>query len=106
MPRNETFRPEDNGVGDMGGGQAIYEAVEAVDNPRQATRDLVDLVTEATWNEGLRRLGATPRNPLLLWTMLASRILQAVADGERDAQRLQRFALEGLDDQDWFSDER
>jgi hypothetical protein len=27
--------------------------------------------------------------------MFASRILQAVADGERDALRLQRFALEG-----------
>jgi hypothetical protein len=31
---------------------------------------------------------------------------QEVADGARDAQRLQLSALEGLDDQDWFSDER
>jgi hypothetical protein len=100
MPRKDTFRPEDIGVGVMGGGQ------NAFDSPTPLTCDLVDLVTEATWIEALRRLGATPRNPLLLWTMLASRILQSVADGERDALRLQRFALEGLDDQDWFSEER
>ena len=106
MPRKDTFRPEDSGVGDMGGGHHTDEADGIFDCPTPLTCDLVDLVTEATWNEALRRLGATPRNPLLLWTMLASRILQAVADGERDAHRLQRFALEGLDDQDWFSEER
>ena len=97
MPRKDRFRPEDIGGGVVGGGQTL-------DSP--ITCDLVDLVTEATWNETLHRLGATPRNPLLLWTMLAMRILRAVADGERDAQRLQRFALEGLDDRDWFSEER
>jgi len=32
--------------------------------------------------------------------MLATRILRAVTDGERDAQRIKRFALDGLIDHD------
>ena len=106
MPRNETFRPEHGGVGDTGGEQAIYEAEDAVDKPKSTTWDMVDVVTEATWNEALARLGRTPSDPLPLWTMLASRILRAVAIGERDPERLTRLALEGLRSRDWFADER
>ena len=77
-------------------------AARVVGEPKRATTELVDLVTEATWNEALRRLGGLPSNPLPLWTLLAGRILRAVADGERDPQRLERFALAGLIDDDGF----
>jgi hypothetical protein len=43
---------------------------------------------------------------LPLWTMLASRILRAVAIGERDPERLQLLALEGLRNRDWFAEDR
>ncbi|MGP1666672.1 MAG: hypothetical protein ACTS5I_12325 [Rhodanobacter sp.] len=61
---------------------------------------MVDMVTEATWNDALSQLGGLPSNSLPLWIMLATRILRAVADGERDPQRIKRFALDGLNDQD------
>jgi hypothetical protein len=63
-------------------------------------------VTEATWREALRQIGGLPTNPLPLWTILASRILRAVADGERDPQRLKRLALDGLNDYDGFGKDR
>jgi hypothetical protein len=59
---------------------------------------LIDSVTAATWNQALLQLGGLPSNPLPLWMILASRILQAFADGERDPQRLKQFALDGLND--------
>jgi len=72
-----------------------------VGEPKPATSELIDSVTEATWNEALRQLGGLPSNPLPLWTILASRILRAVADGERDPLRLKRFALDALTECDW-----
>ena len=74
----------------------IETGVEVVGEPKSANCELVDMVTEATWNEALSQLGGLPSNPLPLWIRLATRILRAVADGERDPQRLQRFALDGL----------
>ena len=51
-------------------------------------------------------LGGLPSNPLPLWMMLATRIMRAVADGERDPQRIKRFALDGLNDYDGFGEWR
>jgi hypothetical protein len=48
---------------------------QQTNSPTPLTCDL-NWATEATGNEAFRQLGATPRNPLLLWTMLASRILK------------------------------
>ncbi len=73
---------------------------------KNATCELIDKVTEATWREALRQIGGLPTNPLPLWTILASRILRAVADGERDPQRLKRLALDGLNDYDGFGQAR
>jgi hypothetical protein len=84
------------------GGGAASVAKELGDEPKCATRDLVDLVTEATWNEALSQVGGLPSNPLPLWLLLASRILRAVAYGERDPQSLKRFALDGLNEDDGF----
>ena len=67
--------------------------------PKSTSGELVDMVTEATWNDALGQLGGLPSNPLPLWIMLATRILSVVADGERDPQRVKRFALDGLNDQ-------
>ena len=97
MSRDESVSP---GVRVSGGEKSTCGSDEAL---RPDTRELLDKVTEATWNEALRRLGDTPSNPLPLWTMLASRILRAVAIGERDPERLQRLALEGLRNRDWFA---
>jgi hypothetical protein len=97
MARDETIRPEGRGIRVSGVGEPIYKTEDEVaGEPKPATRALMDAVTEATWNEALHRLGAAPSNPLPLWTMLASRILRAVADGERDPEHLKRFALDGL----------
>lgn len=106
MPRDETIRPKGGGTRATGGGEPTYEADEAIGEARPATRELVDTVTEATWNEARRRLGRTPNNPLPLWTMLATRILRALADGERDPERLKRLALDGLHNRDWFGEDR
>ena len=103
MPRDETIRPQGGGVHITGGGEPTYEADEIVGEAKPATRELVDRVTEATWNDALRQLGRTPSNPLPLWMMLATRILRAVANGERDPERLRRLALDGLHDRDWRS---
>jgi hypothetical protein len=97
MSGEDTFKPE--------GGTVRFAGVAEADSgvggePKSAPCELVDMATEATWNEALRRLGGLPSNPLPLWTMLASRILRAVADGERDPQRLKRFALDGLNGHD------
>jgi hypothetical protein len=69
---------------------------------RPATSELVDAVTRATWEAALAQLGELPTDPLPLWTMLASRILRAVAHGERDPERLKRLALDGVNNHDWF----
>jgi hypothetical protein len=101
MSGEDTIKPE-------GGTVRLAGVIEAdsgvVGEPKSATGELVDTATEATWNEALRRLGGLPSNPLPLWTMLASRILRAVADGERDPQRLKRFALDGLNGHDGFGE--
>ena len=97
MSGEDTIKPE-------GGTVRLAAAIEAdsgvVGEPKSATFELVDTVTEATWNEALRQVGGLPSNPLPLWMMLATRILRAVADGERDPQRLKRFALDGINGHD------
>jgi hypothetical protein len=103
MSRDETGWP---GVHCAGGERPSCEPDEVIDEVGPATRELLDKTTEATWNEALRQLGNTPSNPLPLWTMLASRILSAVATGERDPERLKRLALEGLRNRDWFAEDR
>jgi hypothetical protein len=60
------------------GGDAASVAKELGDEPKRATRDLVDLVTEATWNEALSQLGGLPSNPLPLWTLLAAQRVRGV----------------------------
>jgi hypothetical protein len=96
MSSDAMVKPASGDVGQSGDEKCADEAnVET----KPATCELVDMVVKATWEEALRRLGGSPSNPLPLWTMLASRILRAVANGERDPQRLERFALEGLNAQ-------
>jgi hypothetical protein len=103
MSGDVTVRPGDVDVSLSGGdGRANETNTEMVAETEPATSQLVDVVTEATWNEVLGQLGRSPSNPLPLWTKLASRILRAVADGERDPQRLKRFALDGLSADDGF----
>jgi hypothetical protein len=87
-----------------GGREVTNDGDDAAANPILPTSELVDMVTGATWAEALRRLGEPPSNPLPLWILLASRILRAVADGERDPQRLKRIALDGLNDERKSSD--
>jgi hypothetical protein len=93
MSGAETIKPE-------GGTLRLAGIVETdmgvVGELNSATCELVDKVTEASWEEALRQLGGLPTNPLPLWTTLASRILRAVANGERDPQRLKRLALDGF----------
>jgi hypothetical protein len=103
MSRDETGWP---GVHGAGGERPSCEPDEAIDEAERVTRELLDKTTEATWNEALRQLGNTPSNPLPLWTMLASRILSAVATGERDPERLKHLALERLRNRDWFAEDR
>jgi hypothetical protein len=99
MSRDETMKPEGGNVRHAGREERSNEAdAEIGGETTAATGELVDMVTEATWDEALRQLGGLPSNPLPIWTMLATRILRAVADGERDPQRLKRFALDGLND--------
>jgi hypothetical protein len=100
--RDESGRPGVHGAGDE---RPSCEPDEVIVEVEPATRELLDKTTEATWNEALRQLGNTPSNPLPLWTTLASRILSAVATGERDPERLQRLALEGLRNRDWFAED-
>ena len=60
-----------------------------------------DVITEAmaaAWDEAICALGEPPSDPLPLWTMLARRILIAVAEGERDPERLKRMALRNLEE--------
>ena len=103
MSGEGTIKPE-------GGTVRLAGVIEAdsgvVGEPKSVTCELVTVATEATWKEALRQLGGLPSNPLPLWTMLASRILRAVADGERDAERLKRFALDGLNGHDGFGEGR
>jgi hypothetical protein len=103
MASEETIKPE-------GGTVRLAGIIEAdsggVGELKNATCELIDKVTEATWREALRQIGGLPTNPLPLWTILASRILRAVADGERDPQRLKRLALDGLNDYDGFGQAR
>ena len=101
MSGDVTVKPESNDVGLSGGdGRANDAKTDVVAVPTPATCELVDMVTEATWNEALRQLGGLPSNPLPLWTVIANRILRAVADGERDPQRLKSCALDALDAHD------
>jgi hypothetical protein len=103
MASEETIKPEGGTVRLAG----IIEAdIGGVGEPKSATCELIDKVTEATWREALRQIGGLPTNPLPLWTILASRILRAVAAGERDPQRLKRLALDGLNDYDGFGKDR
>ncbi len=97
MPRDETIKRE---AGRLHLAGAEARTSEVVGEPKSANCELVDMVTEATWKEALSQLGGLPSNPLPLWMMLATRILRAVADGERDPQRIKRFALEGLKNHD------
>jgi len=103
MASEETIKPE-------GGTVRLAGIIEAdsggVGELKNATCELIDKVTEATWREALRQIGGLPTNPFPLWTILASRILRAVADGERDPQRLKRLALDGLNDYDGFGQAR
>jgi hypothetical protein len=103
MASEETIKPE-------GGTVRLAGIIEAdsggVGELKNATCELIDKVTEATWREALRQIGGLPTNPLPLWTILASRILRAVAAGERDPQRLKRLALDGLNDYDGFGKDR
>ena len=101
--RDESGRPGVHGAG--GEKPSCDDPDEAIGEAEPATRELLDKTTEATWNEALRQLGNTPSNPLPLWTTLASRILSAVATGERDPERLKRLALEGLRNRDWFAED-
>jgi hypothetical protein len=103
MARDETIRPEGRSNRISGGWEHTYEMKDEVaGEPKPATRALIDAVTEASWNEAVHRIGAAPSNPVPLWTLLASRILRAVADGERDPQRIKRFALDGLNECEGF----
>jgi hypothetical protein len=102
MSGDVTVKPESIDVGLSGGDGRAEASAEAVAETKPATDELVDMVTEAVWEEALRQLGGSPSSPLPLWTKLASRILRAVADGERDPQRLKRFALEGLNANDRY----
>ncbi len=102
MSGEDVSKLEGSDVHPSAGGDATTVTTDLVEDPKRATSDLVDLVTEATWNEALSQLGGLPSNPLPIWTLLASRILHAVADGERDPQRLTRFALVGLKDHNVF----
>jgi hypothetical protein len=60
------------------GGDAPTVGDEIVDEPKRAKSDLVDLATEATWNEALSQLGGLPSNPLPLWTLLAAQRVRGV----------------------------
>ena len=60
------------------GGGAASVAKELGDEPKRAKSDLVDLATEATWNEALSQLGGLPSNPLPLWTLLAAQRVRGV----------------------------
>ena len=98
MSDHEIVKPGGSDLGLAVGGRT-NQAEGVVDGkPEPATSELVDMATEATWEEALSRLGKLPSNPLPLWMLLASRILRAVADGERDPQRLKRLALDGLNE--------
>jgi hypothetical protein len=71
------------------------------DNGLACQARIVDVATEAmeaAWEEALR-IEEAPLDPLPLWTKLATRILTAVGDGERDPQRLTQIALTALDAQ-------
>jgi hypothetical protein len=103
MSGEDTIKPEGEPVRLAG---AIEADAGFAGEPSSATPELIDSVTEATWKEALRQLGGLPSNPLPLWTILASRILRAVADGERDPQRLKRFALDALNEYDWSGNDR
>ena len=102
MAGEETIKPE-GGTARLAG---IIEADSGLVGERDSATGLVDKATKASWEEALRQLGGLPSNPLPLWTILASRILRAVANGERDPQQLKRLALEGLNDYDGFGKDR
>jgi hypothetical protein len=77
-------------------GRASEDHAEEIAGPSQAPS--YDVITEAmcgAWEEALRLLGGPPENPLPLWMMLATRILVAAGDGERDPGCLKRIALRG-----------
>jgi hypothetical protein len=97
MSAEKTINPQGGDIRVSGAGEPLRASVEVLGEPKLATAELIDMVTGATWEEALRRLGEPPSNPLPLWILLASRILRAVADGEGDPQRLKRLALEGLE---------
>ena len=92
--------------GDLHLADTTETSAKVVRETKTARGELVDMVAEATWNEAVGQLGAFPTNPLPLWVMLSTRILRAVANGESDPQRIKRFALEGLKDDDGFGNRR
>jgi hypothetical protein len=105
MSGDETIKLEGVDV-HLAGTEARTGEAGVIEEPKSATCELLDLVTEATWKEALSQLGGLPSNPLPLWMMLATRILRAVADGERDPQRIKRLALDGLSDYDGLGKRR
>ena len=66
------------------------------DTPQLRTVDAATEAIEAAWEEALLGLDGAPLDPLPLWTKLATRVLTAVGDGERDPQRLKQIALAAL----------
>lgn len=79
--------------GDAGGREAINESLAA-------EAEMVDVMTEAmqaAWAETIRQLGGAPSDPLPIWTRLATRILTAVDEGERDPNCLKLIALGALE---------
>ena len=61
--------------------------------------ELADVMTQAmaaAWNEAVP-LDEPPTDPMPLWLMLAKRIMSAAGEGERDAERLKRIALAGIE---------
>ena len=97
MSGDTTGKPQSGDVGLDRGDELTNEVtLEGLGATSPAICELLDVVTKETWEDALRQLGGAPSNPLPLWMMLASRILRAVADGERDPERIKRVALDGL----------
>jgi hypothetical protein len=73
---------------------------EIADASHSAKSELIDVMTqamEAAWQEAVRHLGGAPIEPLPIWTMLATRIMTAAANGERDPKRLKLIALRAFE---------
>lgn len=86
---------------DLAGGEESANWRNALaDTSLSGKPELVDVMTqamEAAWEEAVRHLGGAPIDPLPIWTMLATRILTAAGNGERDPKRLKLIALRAFD---------